>query len=66
VVYDHYGQPVTGSHMDYAMPRATVPRFELDHTVTPTPVNMLGAKGIGAAGTIGSMPCISTRSRRSA
>ena len=34
------------------------PRFELDRTVTPTPVNALGAKGVGEAGAIGSAPCI--------
>jgi carbon-monoxide dehydrogenase large subunit len=45
--------------MDYAMPRATdFPRFELDATVTPTPVNPLGAKGVGEAGTLGSTPSI--------
>jgi carbon-monoxide dehydrogenase large subunit len=59
VVYDEGGQLVTGSLMDYAIPRATdVPRFELDTTVTPTPVNPLGAKGVGEAGTLGSTPCI--------
>ncbi|MEZ4492643.1 MAG: molybdopterin cofactor-binding domain-containing protein [Dehalococcoidia bacterium] len=59
VVYDDDGQLITGSFMDYAMPRATdFPRFELDKTVTPTPVNPLGAKGVGEAGTLGSTPCI--------
>ena len=59
VVYDRDGQPLTGSFMDYALPRAAdFPRFELDHTLTPTPVNPLGAKGVGEAGTIGSTPCI--------
>jgi len=60
VVYDTAdGQPLTGSFMDYALPRATdFPRFELENTVTPTPVNPLGAKGVGEAGTIGSTPCI--------
>ena len=59
VVYDDDGQLLTGSFMDYAMPRATdFPRFELESTVTPTPVNPLGAKGVGEAGTIGSTPCI--------
>jgi carbon-monoxide dehydrogenase large subunit len=59
VVYNSDGQLVTGSFMDYALPRATdFPRFELDHTVTPTPVNPLGAKGCGEAGTLGSTPCI--------
>jgi aerobic carbon-monoxide dehydrogenase large subunit len=59
VVYGDDGQPLTGSFMDYAIPRATdFPRFELDNTVTPTPVNPLGAKGVGEAGTLGSTPCI--------
>jgi carbon-monoxide dehydrogenase large subunit len=59
VVYNSDGQLVTGSFMDYALPRATdFPRFELDHTVTPTPVNPLGAKGCGEAGTLGSTPSI--------
>jgi carbon-monoxide dehydrogenase large subunit len=58
-VYNADGQLVTGSFMDYAMPRATdFPRFELDATVTPTPVNPLGAKGVGEAGTLGSTPSI--------
>lgn len=59
VVYDESGQLLTGSLMDYAVPKAhQLPRYELDHTVTPTPVNPLGAKGVGEAGTIGSTPCI--------
>lgn len=59
VVYDEDGQLLTGSFMDYAIPRATdFPRFELDKTVTPTPVNPMGAKGVGEAGTLGSTPCI--------
>jgi carbon-monoxide dehydrogenase large subunit len=59
VTYGDDGQLLTGSFMDYAMPRATdFPRFELESTVTPTPVNPLGAKGVGEAGTIGSTPCI--------
>ena len=59
VVYGDDGQPLTGSFMDYAIPRASdFPRFELDNTVTPTTVNPLGAKGVGEAGTIGSTPCI--------
>ena len=59
VAYGADGQPLTASLMDYALPRASdFPRFELDNTVTPTPVNPLGAKGVGEAGTIGSIPCI--------
>jgi carbon-monoxide dehydrogenase large subunit len=59
VVYSEDGQLLTGSFMDYAIPRASdFPRFELDKTVTPTPVNPLGAKGVGEAGTLGSTPSI--------
>ena len=59
VRYGTDGQPLTASFMDYAIPRAAdLPRFELDSTVTPTPVNPLGAKGVGEAGTLGSTPCI--------
>ena len=59
VRYGADGQPLTGSFMDYAIPRAAdLPRFELDATVTPTPVNPLGAKGVGEAGTLGSTPCV--------
>jgi carbon-monoxide dehydrogenase large subunit len=58
-VYDASGQPLTGSFLDYALPRATdFPRFELHSTVTPTPVNPLGAKGVGEAGTLGSTPAV--------
>jgi carbon-monoxide dehydrogenase large subunit len=58
-VYNESGQLVTGSFMDYALPRATdFPRFELHNTVTPTPVNPFGAKGVGEAGTLGSTPSI--------
>ena len=54
VVYDETGQLLTGSLMDYAAPRADqLPEFELDRTVTPTPVNPLGAKGVGEAGAVG-------------
>ena len=58
-VYNDQGQLLTGSFMDYAMPRAIdFPRFELSATVTPTPCNPFGAKGVGEAGTLGSTPCI--------
>ena len=59
VVYDDNGQLITGSLMDYALPRAAdVPRLKLARTETPSPVNPLGLKGIGEAGTIGSTPAI--------
>ncbi len=53
VVYDE-GQLLTGSFMDYAMPRATdMPQIDIFKTETPSPTNLLGAKGVGEAGTIG-------------
>jgi carbon-monoxide dehydrogenase large subunit len=59
VVYDEQGQLLTGSLMDYALPRAAhVPWLELDRTETPSPVNPLGVKGVGEAGTIGATPAI--------
>ena len=57
--YDENGQLQSGSMMDYHVPKAAdLPRFELDHTVTPSPVNPLGVKGIGEAGTIGATPAV--------
>lgn len=59
VVYDEAGQLLTGTLMDYAVPRAEhLVNFELDHTVTPTDVNPLGVKGVGEAGTIASTPAV--------
>jgi carbon-monoxide dehydrogenase large subunit len=59
VVYDESGQLVTGTLMDYAVPKAAhAIRFELDSTETPSPVNPLGVKGVGEAGTIGATPAI--------
>jgi carbon-monoxide dehydrogenase large subunit len=54
-VYDDNGQLLTGSMMDYAVPKADdLVSFELDRTVTPCPHNPLGVKGAGEAGTIAS------------
>ena len=54
-VYDEAGQLRSGSLTDYLIPAAPdVPSFELAATVTPSPVNPLGTKGIGEAGTIAS------------
>lgn len=59
VVYNEDGQLLTGTLMDYAVPRAShIPNFELDRTETPSPVNPLGVKGVGEAGTIGATPAI--------
>lgn len=58
-VYDDNGQLLAGTLMDYAIPNAgMLPDFEISHTVTPSPVNPLGVKGAGEAGTIGSAQCI--------
>jgi len=57
--YDESGQLTTGSLMDYGLPRADqIPKFETDRTVTPTPVNPLGVKGVGEAGTIAATPAV--------
>jgi carbon-monoxide dehydrogenase large subunit len=59
VCYDEDGNPVTSNLADYAMISATeLPSFELVAMETPTPVNPLGAKGIGESGTIGSTPAV--------
>jgi carbon-monoxide dehydrogenase large subunit len=59
VVYDENGQLLTGELTEYAVPKASmVGNFETMHTVTPTPVNPLGAKGIGEAGTIGATAAV--------
>ena len=58
-LYDDGGQRVSGSFMDYNVPRAdNFPIYETYRTETPTPLNPLGVKGIGEAATIGSTPCI--------
>lgn len=57
--YDEGGQLLSGSLMTYALPRASyLPSYETDRTVTPTPVNPLGVKGVGEAGTIASTPAV--------
>lgn len=58
-VYDEQGQLVSGTFMDYAMPKARFfPDFETAFTETPSPVNPLGVKGIGETGTIASTPAV--------
>ncbi len=58
-VYDDNGQLVTGELMDYAIPKASnIPWIETSHTITPSPVNPLGVKGVGEAGTIGCSPAV--------
>lgn len=59
VVYDDQGQLVTGTLMDYAVPFSSdLPNFETGATITPSPVNPLGVKGVGEAGTIVATPVI--------
>ncbi|MDR2013375.1 MAG: xanthine dehydrogenase family protein molybdopterin-binding subunit [Rhodanobacter sp.] len=59
-VYDvESGQLLTGSYMDYAMPRAAdFPEFTLGHVCTPCTHNPIGSKGCGEAGAIGSPPAV--------
>ena len=57
--YDDDGNPITSNFADYAfISAAELPSFELVTMETPTPVNPLGAKGIGESGTIGSTPAV--------
>ncbi|MDE2634801.1 MAG: molybdopterin-dependent oxidoreductase [Chloroflexota bacterium] len=59
IVFDEQGQLLTGTMMDYTMPRAdNFPTFTIAKTVTETTLNPLGAKGIGEAATIGSTPAV--------
>ncbi|HYK82305.1 MAG TPA: molybdopterin cofactor-binding domain-containing protein [Gemmatimonadales bacterium] len=58
-VYDGDGQLLSGTLMDYAVPKASqMPKIETAHTVTPSPVNPLGIKGVGETGTIASVPTL--------
>jgi carbon-monoxide dehydrogenase large subunit len=57
--YDDNGQLVTGSFMDYCMPRAdNVPSFDVDYAPTDAPHNPLGVKGCGEAGAIAAPPAV--------
>jgi len=57
--HDEQGNLITGNLMEYAVPRAeSLPSFECHRTETPTPLNPLGAKGVGEAATIGSTPAV--------
>ena len=59
VRYDGSGNLITGTLTEYLMPSAAeLPSFELDRTVTPSPTNPLGVKGIGEAGTIAAPPAV--------
>ncbi|MFM7756536.1 MAG: xanthine dehydrogenase family protein molybdopterin-binding subunit [Actinomycetota bacterium] len=59
VIYDGEGNPLTGNFADYGFPSAAeVPSFVTVHLETPSPLNDLGAKGIGESGTIGATPAV--------
>ena len=60
VVYDRdSGQLLTGSFMDYAMPRAAdMPHMVIENNSVPTQTNPMGAKGAGEAGTVGALPAV--------
>ena len=59
VLYDADGNPTTSNLADYGfISAAELPNVEVIHMETPTPVNAIGAKGIGESGTIGSTPAI--------
>jgi aerobic carbon-monoxide dehydrogenase large subunit len=58
-VYSDEGQLLSGSMLDYTVPRASFfPNIELDETVTPSPVNPIGVKGVGEAGAIASTAAV--------
>ena len=58
-VYDQQGQPVAGSYMDYAMPRASdAPDFSIENHSVPCKTNRLGVKGCGEAGCAGALPSV--------
>jgi carbon-monoxide dehydrogenase large subunit len=58
-VYSDDGQLITGEFTDYAIPRASdIPDYVMGSTVTPSPSNPMGVKGVGEAGTIGAAPAI--------
>ena len=57
--YDEQGQPITGSFMDYALPRATdAPGFSIENHSVPCKTNRLGVKGCGEAGCAGALPSV--------
>ena len=59
VTYDEYGNLTSSNLADYALPGPTeLPSFEVTLTETPTPLNPIGAKGIGEAGSVGSTPAV--------
>jgi carbon-monoxide dehydrogenase large subunit len=58
-VYDPQGQPIAGSYMDYALPRASdAPSFSVENHSVPCKTNLLGVKGCGEAGCAGALPSV--------
>lgn len=59
IVYDEYGQCLTGTMADYLLPTAVEsPKWETGHTITPSPHHPIGAKGVGESPTVGAPPAI--------
>jgi carbon-monoxide dehydrogenase large subunit len=59
IVYDEYGQCLTGTLADYLLPTAVEsPKWETGHTITPSPHHPIGAKGVGESPTVGAPPAI--------
>ncbi len=59
IIYDEYGQCLTGTLSDYLMPTAVeTPKWETGHTITPSPHHPVGAKGVGESPTVGAPPAI--------
>jgi carbon-monoxide dehydrogenase large subunit len=59
LIYDETGQPMNSNYGEYLLPAAAeMPRIEIDHQVTPSPLNPLGVKGAGEGGTIPAAPAI--------
>ncbi len=59
IVYDEYGQCLTGTMADYLLPTAVEsPKWETGHTITPSPHHRIGAKGVGESPTVGAPPAI--------
>jgi aerobic carbon-monoxide dehydrogenase large subunit len=57
--FDDDGNPITSNFADYGFPSAAeMPSFDVRSTETPSPLNPIGAKGIGEAATIGSTPAV--------
>ncbi|MGW8249386.1 MAG: aerobic carbon-monoxide dehydrogenase large subunit [Anaerolineales bacterium] len=59
IIYDEYGQCLTGTLSDYLLPTAVEsPHWETGHTITPSPHHPVGAKGVGESPTVGAPPAI--------